>query len=329
MDQIQALKWVKTNIKNFGGNPNNVTIFGGSAGAISVNLLMLAPQARELFHRAISQSGFGRLEMLPIRAANGLSMEKFGLEIAKNHGIDGSDANALTALRALSLEELNGPKSNVSREGRALPIIDGKLVANSMVEGFNQKREAPVPYLAGGNSDEASLSRRTTDAQAISAAINEGRDEFMEIFNPDNSSNIEQVIARLVTDQTISEPDRALARAHASNGYPTFVYHYSYVPQKDRDSVWGMRHGGENIYVFNIPPRDGLDAEGQTLANAANVYWANFAKQGNPGTVSSVSWPAFDLENETVMVFPHSGIPVAEKHFHKRRLDWVERQLAD
>ena len=329
MDQIQALKWIKNNIDNFGGNPNNVTIFGGSAGAISVNLLMLAPQARGLFHRAISQSGFGRLDMLPIRTnGDDLSMEKFGLEIAKNHGINGTDASALSALRAIPLTELNGPKSNVAREGRALPIIDGKLVASGMVEGFVQKREAPVPYMTGGNSDEASLSRRGTNAQEVYDGIKEERTEFLSIFNSDHSEDIEQVVARLITDQTISEPDRAMARAHANNGYPAFVYHYSYVPKKDRDTVWGMRHGGETIYVFNIPPRDGLDAEGAALAKAAHSYWVNFGKNGDPGKVGNTVWPAFDLKNETVMVFPHSGIPQAEQHFHKNRLDWVESHLS-
>jgi para-nitrobenzyl esterase len=328
MDQIQALKWVKNNIDNFGGDPDNVTIFGGSAGAISVNLLMLAPQARGLFHRAISQSGFGRLEMLPLRAeGDALSMEKFGLEIAKNHGVTGTNTEALKSLRAIPLSELNGPKSNVSREGRALPIIDGKLVASSMMDGFNRGREAPVPYMLGGNSDEASLSRRTTSAEEILAGIEEGRDEFMSIFNPDQVKDIEQVIARLITDQSISEPDRALARAHAKNGHPTFVYHYSYVPKKDREAVWGMRHGGENIYVFNIPPRGGLDAEGTDLAKTAHNFWANFGKNGNPGAVDGAIWPAFDLQNEIVMEFPHNGIPQAQKQFHKARLDWIEKHL--
>lgn len=324
MDQIQALKWVSNNIANFGGNPNNVTIFGGSAGAISVNYLMLAPQARGLFHRAISQSGFGRLEALSLSQA-----EEVGVAVAKNFNISGENADALKALRALSIEDLTGQGGNVGRAGRPLPMVDGKLVRTTMVEGFQQKLEAPVPYMLGGNSDEASLSRRTTNAQTVYDEIGEGKKEFLSIFDQDNTQDVDRIIARLVTDQSISEPDRALARAHAANGHPTFMYHYSYVPKADRDSVWGMRHGGENIYVFNIPSRNGWDEQGRTLAKAAHSYWVAFGKNGNPSNAGGATWPAFDLSDETVMEFPHNGTPDPQAHFHKNRLDWVERHLSN
>ena len=96
MDQIAALNWVTDNIKEFGGNPKNVTIFGESAGAISVNYLMLAPQAKRLFNKALSESGFGRLAARPIS-----SVEQNGVTFAEKAGVHGSDAAAAKALRAL------------------------------------------------------------------------------------------------------------------------------------------------------------------------------------------------------------------------------------
>src|SRR5450755_495259 len=111
MDQIAALEWVKDNIKAFGGDAKNVTIFGESAGAISVNYLMLAPQAKGLFAKAISESGFGRLAARPLA-----SVEHSGVTFAEKAGVQGSDAAAAKALRALSWTDLT---SNLAGIGSA------------------------------------------------------------------------------------------------------------------------------------------------------------------------------------------------------------------
>jgi len=323
MDQIAALVWVKDNIKDFGGNPKNATVFGESAGAISVNYLMLAPQAKGLFAKAMSESGFGRLAARPIsQVAEG------GAAFADNAGVHGSDAAAAKALRALSWAELTANMPGIGDRNQILPMADGKMIAGSAAEGFAKGAEARVPYLLGGNSDEASLTRRGLNAAERLAAIQQNREAFLAAYDPDNTGDADRIVARYITDTSISEPDRDLARLHAQHGNATYLYHFSYTPAAQRATMFGLPHGGEIAYVFNKPRATPFDDEGKAVAAAANRYWAQFAKTGDPDSAGGAAWPKFDSTEEYVMEFPASGTPVASKHFHKTRLDWVEASLA-
>jgi para-nitrobenzyl esterase len=322
MDQIKALEWVRDNIKAFGGDPKNLTIFGESAGAISVNYLMLAPQAKGLFAKAVSESGFGRLGAKPLPA-----VEHIGLSFAEKAGIQGSDAAAATALRALPWTQLTANIAGIGSPEQLLPMADGKMITGSAADGFAAGKEAHVPYLLGGNSDEASLTRRGMIASQRLAAIQQRRDAFIAAYDPDNTGDADRIIARWVTDTSISEPDRDLARLHAQHGNATFVYHFSYTPAAQRAALYGLSHGGEIAYVFNTPRATPFDDEGKMVAAAANKYWAQFAKSGDPDSAGGALWPKFEPADEYVMEFPATGIPVAAKHFHKARLDWVEASL--
>jgi para-nitrobenzyl esterase len=319
MDQVAALAWVRDNIKEFGGDDKNVTIFGESAGAISVNYLMLAPQAQGFFAKAMSESGFGRLGARPIS-----SVEQSGASFAEKAGIHGSDAAAAKALRALSWATLTANNAPIGAADQILPMADGRMITGSAAEGFLRGMEAHVPYLLGGNSDEASLTRRGFNAAERMAAIQQNRAAFLTAYDPDNTGDAEHIMARFVTDTSISEPDRDLARLHALHGNPTYVYHFSYAPAATRATAFGLPHGGEIAYVFNTPRTGGFDDEGKAVALAANKYWAQFAKTGDPDSAGGVLWPKFDPGQEYVMEFPANGIPVVAAHFHKPRLDWVE-----
>jgi para-nitrobenzyl esterase len=319
MDQIAALAWVRDNIKEFGGDEKNVTIFGESAGAISVNYLMLAPQAQGLFAKAMSESGFGRLGARPIS-----SVEQSGVAFAEKAGVHGSDAAAAKALRALSWATLTANNAPIGAADQILPMADGRMITGSAAEGFLRGMEAHVPYLLGGNSDEASLTRRGFNAAERMATIQQNRAAFLAAYDPDNTGDADHIMARFVTDTSISEPDRDLARLHALHGNPTYVYHFSYAPAATRATTFGLPHGGEIAYVFNTPRTGGFDDEGKAVAQAANKYWAQFAKTGDPDSAGGVLWPKFDSGQEYVMEFPSNGIPVVASHFHKPRLDWVE-----
>jgi para-nitrobenzyl esterase len=326
LDQIAALEWVRDNIDAFGGDKQNVTIFGESAGAISINYLMLAPQAKGLFAKAIAESGFGRLAAMPLHTDDGSrSAEQIGTGFAEKNGITGSDAAAAKALRALSWADLNKATGGVGAPDATLPMADGKLITGSAYEGFAQGKEAKVPYLVGGNSDEASLTRRSTNGAERLAAITECRDEFLAAFDPDKTNDADRIVARLITDVSISEPDRALARLHSQHGSPTYVYHFSYTPIAQRATMFGLPHGGEIGYVFNTPRANTpFDEEGAAIAAAANKYWAAFAKTGVPGAAGGPEWPAFDAKDEALLEFPAGGKPAVQKHFHVERLNWVE-----
>jgi para-nitrobenzyl esterase len=322
MDQVAALEWVKSNIKQFGGDTGNVTIFGESAGAISINYLMLAPQARGLFSKALSESGFGRLGARPISA-----VEQSGVAYAEKLGVHGTDAAAAKALRALTWADLTAKVAPIGASDQLLPMADGKMIKGSAADGFAKGAEAHVPYLLGGNSDEASLTRRGLNAAERLAAIQQNREAFLAAYDPNRTGDADRVIARWITDTSISEPDRALARWHSQHGNLTFVYHFSYTPAAQRASSFGLAHGGELAYVFDTPRGAPFDDEGKAVAAAANKYWAQFAKSGDPDSAGGAMWPRFTAADEYVMEFPASGVPVAAKHFHKDRLDWVEASL--
>jgi para-nitrobenzyl esterase len=330
MDQIAALHWVHDNIAFFGGDAKNVTVFGGSAGAISVNYLMLAPQAWGLFQKGISESGFGRLAAQPLHTTDGTkSVEDTGVAFAESLGIKGSDAATAKALRAISWTDLTHAVGGVGAVGQPLPMADGKLITGSAYEGFAQGKEARMPYMLGGNSDEASLTRRNTNVAERFAAIKDGRDEFLSVFDFDKSGNPDRIVARLITDQSISEPGRALARLHSKHGAPTYLYHFSYVPVPQRATAFGMGHGGETAYVFNTPRAAPFDDEGKAIAVAANSYWVAFAKTGDPDSAGGTKWEKFDTNDESQLEFPSGGVPVVRKHFDVARLNWVEQHLSN
>src|SRR5207253_546396 len=161
MDQIAALEWVKRNIAAFGGDPKNVTIFGESAGGVSVHTHLTSPLSRGLFQKAIIESGGGRDGVLtgrPMREdrPNEPSAETIGVNFARRHGIEGVDAAALDKLRALSVGEIvdggqesAGPGGPVTYSG---PILDGRLTVETAQSAYEGGRQALVPLIIGANS---------------------------------------------------------------------------------------------------------------------------------------------------------------------------------
>jgi para-nitrobenzyl esterase len=172
MDQIAALQWVKRNIAAFGGDPDNVTIFGFSAGGVSVHSLLASPQARGLFHKAIAQSGGSRDSVLTARPMREdgvdpnypVSAETIGINFARSMGNEGTDQAALARLRALTAEQvLRGapasPGASAPPPIETTPILDGRLITETAESVYKARRQPRVPLLVGSNSADTAGNR--------------------------------------------------------------------------------------------------------------------------------------------------------------------------
>ena len=333
MDNIAALKWVRANIAAFGGDPNNVTAFGESAGGILINFLMTAPEAKGLFQKAISESGFGRSAGVPIRGDAPRTGEKIGVAFATAHNITGSGPEAAKALRALSAQELSAPVTGLADPGIPSPMVDGVVIPEPPPQAFAEGKEAKVPYIAGGNSWEASLFPQTArQPEGTLARLGPAREKVLAAYGADPAG----VAQDLTTETTVIEPDRYLARLHERNGQKAWNYYFSYVPAAQRASVRGLNHGGEILYVFNNLRDQAVSFAGRTLpaatpedhkiSEAAIAYWVAFAKRSDPDSAGGVAWlPAEPGDN--VLEFGADGVRL-RPHFHQTTLDLVEQLAA-
>ena len=325
MDNIAALQWVQANISAFGGDPKNVTAFGESAGGILINDLMASPRAKGLFAKAISESGFGRIPGQPMAQA-----EKIGVDYAAGLGVTGVGPEAMKQLRALSAEQLSKPA------GQVTPILDGKVFPEGPAAAFAAGREQKVPYIAGGNSWEASLFPNNTPLDRAGPL----KDRLVAAYgspNDVNGADLKTVQWDLGTEQAVIEPDRLLARLHVKNGQKAWVYYDSYIPASQRSTLHGLSHGGELVYVFgNLPDKDhtvgnrtipAATPDDRKLSAAMTDYWAAFAKTGDPGSAGGPKWPAYSPATDAALEFGADGVN-ARPAFHKATLDLVEQMAA-
>jgi len=314
MDQVAGLKWLKANIAAFGGDPNNVTVFGESAGAMATLNMMVSPQAKGLFNRAVVESGFARNTPNTLAEA-----EATGVKLAEAAGVKGDGPDAAAALRKLPLTALAGPRGGVLAPGRPFPVMDGKLYVETVIGGFTAGHEAKIPLIIGGNSNEASLTR--PNAATFDAPPASMQADVLKLF--DTSGDKAKAINNLVTVQTITEPDRAIARLHASHGQPTWLYYFSYVPAAEKArKPYGAAHTDEVRFVFG-QPRAKFAPEDLKLSDAMNAYWTSFAKTGSPDSAGGPAWPKFDAANEGQIEFGDGG-PQVRQHFLKAWRDFVE-----
>jgi para-nitrobenzyl esterase len=344
MDQIAALKWIKNNISAFGGDPNNVTIFGFSAGGVSVHSLLTIPAAKGLFHKAISESGGGRDGVLTGRLIDkenadplyAVSAETIGVNFARKHKIQNTDAAALAQLRSLSAEEIvDGGQENDSTGLRiyAGPILDGKLVVETAETAYMAGRQPKMPLMIGNCSAEiggAFVSNSKTKEELF-ASFGTLEAEAKAAYDANGSKTFNEVITKFNTDWVWGEPARMTAKAFLAKKAPTYMYQFGYVPvAAQQRSPYGAGHGSEVSFVFNtLHARWGAPAEAtpqeKDLANIMNSYWTNFAKTGNPNGKGLPNWPLYNNQNQDMLDIELDGKPVSKPDPRKARFETVEK----
>ncbi|MVM29156.1 carboxylesterase family protein [Spirosoma sp. HMF4905] len=346
MDQIAALKWVQTNIAAFGGDPKNVTIFGESAGGVSVLSLLSIPSAKGLFQKAISESGGARDGVLtgrPINKENAdvnypVSAETIGVNFAKRYGIEGVDEAALAKLRALSAAEIvdggqetAGPGGPPTYSG---PILDGKLVVETAESAFKAGRQARVPLLIGSNSAEVPAGFvNARSKEELLALFEPVKSEMATAYDPDGTTDIAKMLTLVNTDKVWAEPARFSAKAFVANGIPSYLYMFSYVdPSMQERMKYGAAHASEIAYVFdNLSSRNGtsIAPKSQEVAHLMNTYWTNFAKTGNPNGKGLPTWTAYDPKKNEVFEFRSDGTAATTPDTRKARLDAIEKAVTN
>jgi para-nitrobenzyl esterase len=318
MDQVEALRWVKRNISAFGGDASNVTIFGESAGAISVFNIVTTPSARGLFQKAIIESGGGWFP--PSQSQE--KAEAAGVRIAAQLGVPASGTAA--QLRRISAEALAA--SNLPSAGFA----DPRLSPEGMTSAIDAGREAHVPLIIGVNSGEDSLLDHGGGVAKLKAGI-----------KPDVMAQLRMVYGSKVDDDTLARnyfrdglataPARWVARKWSKQA-PAYLYRFEHIDEAALPRRKRAPHGGELFYVFETLGLQPRDAVAPTVADervAADMHgrWVAFARTGDPNAPGLARWPAYSEEADPWMVFGQTGSG-AQHHLMQHQLDWHEARTA-
>lgn len=334
LDQIAALQWIKKNIAVFGGDPGKVTIFGESAGGISVSMLSASPLAKGLFEGVISDSGgsFG-----PPRAAGGPGENMRLLQTAEQDGLAfqiGAGAQSLSELRKLPAEKILS-----ATRGMAWPNIDGYVLPSDQVSLYDAGKFNDTPILVGYNSDEGLSFSRYPDPQSYIDATKKRYAGFatklLEHY-PAGDKGHPKSARNLARDAAFGWHTWTWARKQSSLGKgKAYLYYFDQHAQRAPGSAeadHGAAHGEDLPYVFGhltaFPDMHPTDAD-RRASQIMTTYWTNFAKYGNPNGQGVPEWPAFSESNPKTMVLtaePHpetvpdlEGLKTLDAYFSWRR----------
>ncbi|MEE3202070.1 MAG: carboxylesterase family protein [Acidobacteriota bacterium] len=335
LDKIAALEWVQDNIAAFGGDANNVTIFGQSAGSWSVCYLMASPLARGLLHKAIGHSGGcfrgGRPDLEAAHRA--------GLVAASELGVEGDDADALAVLRALD----------------APTILDSSLGSGAIVDGWFMPKPAPaiveagehnnVPVIVGAMANEGTTLYAGTPLREYGELVSmlseqhgDRTDALLTAYKVDIDKSTKWGAQAIQADRRFVWEMRTWARAVEANGNDAYLYFFRhappvfriYVPERaaidmpDGPTGYGAYHSGDLAYAFGNTRLVGVgwtdwDHE---ISETMSDFWVNFAKTGDPNGEGLPTWTRYEAATDPWLEF---GSEIRVNHdIRKAKLDLFE-----
>ncbi|XP_076988787.1 carboxylesterase 4A [Tamandua tetradactyla] len=359
LDQLAALRWVQENIAAFGGDPGSVTLFGQSSGAMCVSGLMMSPQARGLFHRAISQSGTAIFRAFitpdPLKVA-----KKVAHLAGCNHNntrtlVDCLRARSGTEIMQVSKKmrfyHLNFQKDPQEIVWFMSPVVDGVVFPNNPLVLLAQGQTAPVPYLLGVNSLEFGwllpysmklpLTQHTMRKETIprllwstSILLNITKEQIplvMEEYFGDTDDYdwkmIRNNLMDVAGDATFVYSTLQTARSHRDAGFPVYLYEFEHHAPSGiiiKPRTDGADHGDEIGFIFGTPFSQELcpfTSEEKALSLRMMKYWANFARTGNPGS-RKLPWPRFEKDEKYLQLDVTVRVGVMLK---KKKMDFWTR----
>lgn len=323
LDQVAALQWVQANIGEFGGDPERVTAFGESAGAMSIGVLMAVPKAKGLFRQAIMQSG---------AAANVLSStiaEKVGSRLLAALKIGHGEVGKIRQIPAQQLVDTAALLPAMS----LVPVVEGDLLPVHPEQAIAEGAAKEIPLLIGTNKDEYRLFSffdprwKRGDTEEISSIFEHafglnwlGISQYLI-----NGEELNQSIYdKLMTMSLFTFPALKLAELQVTQGAPVWVYRFDW-----ETPVFGGElkafHGLELPFVWNTLSKagteklTGLSEERKKLAEEMHQSWIRFARSGNPNTPKLPEWRVYNLEHRPVMIFSRESVLVHDPNSEERK----------
>ena len=290
LDQIAALQWVKRHIKGFGGDAENVTVFGESAGAADIGYLMTSPLSKGLFQRAIHQSAGFELLRHPTR----LESDALGEALVAQLGFE-ERPNTLGSLRAASAKEILSASESAYHGHYFSPIVDQHVLSQTALASFKQQSAPTHDLLIGTNAHEWYM---YIDDPLPESALE-------SFFSKQKNVNVERLKTLLATEDDERRvldrlnggkenlcPSLYMARRVSKSNANTWAYYFTKQRQGRGGDTLKAYHGAEIPYIFNTHDRWlPVDEQDKVLTQSMMKFWVNFAKTGNPNGLGLPSWP--------------------------------------